>query len=254
MSKEEYKIECGDHGWREAAFICQHLTSESKGLGFNIGYDEEFPDKNYPDAWCDECEKAWETEGEWNDKSQEFAQIKAVCCDCYERTRECNWKQDTDAWNMLVRNSCALHVEMQDRFLSKYKIDSHDRWDRDQDTGILVFSDKGKPKIEANFHVAGSLSLRSDTWMWAWANEAFSEPVRIASRRVRELGEKQGFLPLSAHITDASEEDAGHFTAIMAKELNAIGSYRTREDDLFTYMVITKARWVNKKKFFGLFG
>ena len=254
MSEDGNKVECGEHGQRDATFVCQHLAEGAENLGFNVGYDEDDPDAHYPDAWCGDCEKAWQAEGEWNDKSEAFAQIKVVCSDCYELIRSNNWKQDNKAWDDLVTSACVSHSEKQDKFLADFAIGDHDRWDRDQDTGVLVFSNEGQPQVEAEFHVAGSMSLKSNTWMWAWANESLSEQVRLESRRVRDFGDTHGYLPLSAHLVDASEEETGHFTAIMVKHLDAIGSYRTLENDLYTYMVITKARWVKKKKLFGLFG
>ncbi len=58
MSSEANKVECGEHGQRDAAFVCQHLTVGAEKLGFNLGYDPDAPDVHYPDAWCDECEKS----------------------------------------------------------------------------------------------------------------------------------------------------------------------------------------------------
>ena len=83
MSNSENKVECGTHGTSTATFVCQHLVSGEK-LGFNCGYDPEEPNAIYPDAWCDECEKVLDAEGEWNDRSESFADIKLLCAYCYE--------------------------------------------------------------------------------------------------------------------------------------------------------------------------
>ena len=45
----------------------------------------------------------------------------------------------------------------------QFKLGKYDRWDADQDTGKLVFSDKGKPKVIASFQIAGSYSTYSNT-------------------------------------------------------------------------------------------
>lgn len=254
MSDKEDTVECPTHGTASEAWVCQHLVGASEKLGFNVGYDVDDPDDYYPDAWCDECEKALETEGEWNETSQAFANIKLVCSGCYQDIRERNWKQDKDTWDTLVRDACSSMSKKQEKFLKDFRINDHGRWDRDQEAGNLSFSHEGEPQVTAKFHFAGSLSLSSNTWMWAWANEGFEESTRIASRRIRELGDEQGFLNLSAHLVDATEHDAGHFAAIMAQEFGAIGTYRTFDDDRWAYMIITDARWVNKKKFLQLFG
>jgi hypothetical protein len=41
-------------------------------------------------AWCDECESVRQNEGEWNEKSMAFAEIKLVCEKCYFEMKELN--------------------------------------------------------------------------------------------------------------------------------------------------------------------
>ena len=73
------------------AFICQHLNKDE-----HTGFNEAFEPVTIPDAddgyqaWCDECEKVREQEGEWNDTSMAFAKIKLICDQCYFEIRETN--------------------------------------------------------------------------------------------------------------------------------------------------------------------
>ena len=47
-------VHCDTHGETQQAFVCEHLTGESFGLGFNRN---DATDENpFPDAWCDNCE------------------------------------------------------------------------------------------------------------------------------------------------------------------------------------------------------
>lgn len=87
MSDPEKKILCGSHGERVATFVCQHLVRGSN-RGFHAGFDPEFEDDPFPDAWCNECEeKLSEVGGEWDDESEAFADIKVICADCYLTVR-----------------------------------------------------------------------------------------------------------------------------------------------------------------------
>jgi len=91
--KEKY-IQCDLHDSGRAAFVCQHLV-KSEGLGFNEAFETD-PDIDEDDdyqAWCDECEAARLKEGEWNDVSMAFAQIKVVCDQCYFEIKERNQKK-----------------------------------------------------------------------------------------------------------------------------------------------------------------
>ena len=252
MSDSDTKVECDTHGTMEATFVCQHLIGGEK-LGFNLGYDTENPDGLFPDAWCDECESVLEAEGEWNDKSEEFAEIKLLCSHCYEDTRERNWRQNDETFHDIICSSFNYLEEKQKGFLEKYKANDHERWDWYQETGTLVFSHEGKPQVEAEIHFSGSFSKNTNTWMWAWANDALEETVKSSSRKVREIGEELGLLKLVAAHWDATEVDGWEMTAVLAKAINAIGAYRTPIDSGYTYMVVTKAKWVNKNKILQLF-
>ena len=252
MSDTDKKVECDTHGTAVATFVCQHLVGGEK-LGFNLGYDPEQPDDLYPDAWCDECESVLEAEGEWNEKSEEFAGIKLLCAHCYEDTRNKNWLQNDEVFHDLISSNFRYLEERQKEFLEKYKVNDHERWDWYQDTGKLVFTHRGVKQVEADVHFSGTFSKNSNTWMWAWANDSLEETVKSSSRKVRAIGEELGLLKLVAAHWDATEVDGWEMTAVLAKVMNAIGAYRTPSDTGYTYMVVTKAKWVNKNKILQLF-
>jgi hypothetical protein len=50
----------------------------------------ELSDEDDFQAWCDECEGVRKSEGEWNDQSMKFADIKVVCEKCYFEMKELN--------------------------------------------------------------------------------------------------------------------------------------------------------------------
>jgi len=253
MNASNNKVECSTHGTTDATFVCRHLVDGQK-LGFNVGYDPENPYDLCSDAWCDECEKVLDAEGEWNDESEKFADIRLLCSSCYEDIRERNWLQNDDTLDDLIKSSFSFIEPRQGEFLSKYKVGEHGRWDWYQETAKLVFSHDGKPQVEADIHFSGSYSAKSKTWMWAWANGSLDEKVKSSSRKVKALGEELGLRQLVAGRYAATEVDGWEMTAVLAKHLNAIGVYRTPSDNGFTYMVITKAKWVNKGKVARLLG
>ncbi len=84
-------MECPTHGDRLPAFICKHLQY-GEGLGFNQPDDPPEEDWPFQNAWCDECDKVLIEEGEWNDRSEGFAQIMAICEGCFEEIRKRNSK------------------------------------------------------------------------------------------------------------------------------------------------------------------
>lgn len=244
MSDTEEKINCEVHGETNATFVCQHLL-RGQDLGFNIGFDPDDPDDLCPDAWCNQCDALYDAEGGWTDKAVEFSDIKLLCAGCYETVRDRNWIQDDEVFHELVCDSFSFIDSRHKKFMSDYNIGSYGRYDWDQRTGKLVFSNEGVPKVEAEIQFSGTFSSVSNTWMWAWANTYLEESIKSSSRLVKTLGEELGLKQLVAGRYAADEVDGWEMTSVLAKKLNAIGVYRTSSEDGYTYMVITDAQWIN---------
>ncbi|WP_292010992.1 DUF6882 domain-containing protein [Chryseobacterium sp.] len=86
-------VECKKHQLARSAFVCQHLNLDHP-KGFEEAFDT-FPgmdldeDDNFQ-AWCDECEKVRVQHKGWNDESENFANIKLICEDCYFELKNFN--------------------------------------------------------------------------------------------------------------------------------------------------------------------
>lgn len=88
---KDSRMDCPRHGLRWPTFICRHLQ-HGEGLGFKQPDDPPDPDWPFQNAWCDACEEFWAEEGEWNDRSEGFAGIMAICEECFEEIKARNIK------------------------------------------------------------------------------------------------------------------------------------------------------------------
>jgi len=90
--KDKY-ISCTIHGSGRIAFVCNHLSKETK-VGFEEAFDTfqgmELDEDDDLQAWCDKCEVVRQKENGWNYTSMAFAQIKLVCEECYFEMKEIN--------------------------------------------------------------------------------------------------------------------------------------------------------------------
>jgi hypothetical protein len=188
----------------------------------------------------------FDKEDGWTDKAAQFADIKVLCASCYEEIRLKNWRDDEDEFNELIRESYTYMEDKQKKFMDDFNIGSYERWDWDQETGLLVFSQDGKVKVEVKIDFSGSLSTISNTWLWSWGNSSIKESMKSESRKIRELGDELNLMKLACAKWSADEIDGWEMTTIMAKHLNAIGVYRTPDDKGFSYMVIRDAWWVDE--------
>lgn len=235
-------IDCAEHGERTCAFVCQHLST-GDGLGFHWGEDPDDPLQKCPDAWCDRCEKARKEEGGWNDRSEAIANIKLICDECYVALRSRNWREDA-AHVASIGEACVHELQhKQDELRERYRIDEWERWDWNRDDHQLIFSHEGSPKVVANIVFVDSYSSKSTSWMWAWANPAFTDDERRLLLPVKEFGAELGSMKVASGYWMADESDGWEMTAFAARVLGAADAYRTPTESGHTYMIIMDARW-----------
>ena len=243
MTEAEYELACGHDGKRPSAFVCKHLLSASGG-GFHWGIDEQAPDAPCPDAWCDACETMLRAEGSWTDRAVAAADIKMVCELCYEKFRERNWGDDSKELKRVTKAGVTFLDKRQKKLEQQYKLTGYDRWDWNQEAGQLLFSQAGQRRLFADMVLVGSLSTRTNAWLWSWANPSTEESVKSKTREVRRYGEKHHILKLAcARWRTTSEQDAWEMTGAAALLIGAVGAYRTPSDSGFTFMLLTSVNW-----------
>jgi hypothetical protein len=243
MSDDPRSVECDDHGSQTATYVCHHLL-DGRGAGFNQVFDPDEPDGLFPSAWCDACDDVLETEGEWNETALDFAVLRLLCSACYLKVRLLNWPRSTHTdLARLLEQSIDYLQDKQDALTSRFHLSDHDRYDWHQESGQLIFSNRGVPAVVADIQFVGSISTRSHTWMWSWANESFLEAVRSEIRRVRAYGDEHSLMKLACAYWGAEEEDGWQMAAVSAYLLKAQGAYRSPDEHGFTFMVLTDVRW-----------
>lgn len=237
-------IQCSQHGESAAAYVCEHLAVNPEQQWFGDYPSEE---NQCPDAWCERCDAAFQKEGAWNENNEGTAKIKMICTGCYEAgiasSVDCLEEEIIESWRKTVAechgNLCAKH----ELLASRFSLSEHKRWDYDQETGLLVFSNDGVPAVIADIEVIGSVCSISDTWLWSWANFHLLANVRTRIKAVREFGERSGFPRLTVPKWRADQCAGWEVSAIAADVLEAKGVYRAPTDNGFLYMAMTDIRY-----------
>ncbi len=84
--------ECVLHGKQEETFVCTHLAGSIQ-TGERVGF--YFASEPRGDAWCQECEeerlKYGGAGGDWNERSEAFADITLICGSCYDKVKTLNY-------------------------------------------------------------------------------------------------------------------------------------------------------------------
>lgn len=154
------------------------------------------------------------------------------------------------SYDSLACKACAYLQVQQARCDSAYHFSEYDHWYYDQATGLLTFTDAKLPKLVIEYEEVGSVSEKSDTWLWAWDNDDTEPKVRSEIGRVRRFGQQhgKGFERLTEPLWPAKQQDGWNMTAIAAYLLRAKGAYRvpSPEDSLYSFMIFKKIRPVGK--------
>ncbi len=157
---------------------------------------------------------------------------------------------DTITFENLSKKAYQYLNEQQDICKNVYKIGGYQDWYYDQFTGELTFSDNGIKKFIVNYEEVGSLSFKSNTWLWAWENPNLEVKVKSEIAMVRDYGQKRGFSKLTNPKWTADEYDGWEMTAIASYLMKAKGAYRVPSSDslLYSFMIYKTIRWADSTK------
>jgi Family of unknown function (DUF6882) len=121
-----------------------------------------------------------------------------------------------DEYEALIETAYAYLQQQQAQTWATFDIDSYGHYHYDQETGKLVFSNNGIVRVISDFQAVGSLSTRSNTWLWAWANDSILAGVRQAAESVHVFGEREQITEVVARSWPADETDGWAMTALTA--------------------------------------
>jgi len=154
---------------------------------------------------------------------------------------------DTISYQDLLDKSFDYLTEQQDICKDEFKISTYKNWFYDQETGELTFSDDGVKKLIINYENVGTVSLKSNTWLWAWANNNTLDKVKSEIGVIKEYGDKREFEKLMTSKWPADEVDGWEMTSIAAYLMKAKGAYRVKssDDSVFVYMLFKEINWAD---------
>jgi hypothetical protein len=141
-------------------------------------------------------------------------------------------------------------TDRQEALTRVFEIGSYDRFDWYQERGVIIFSSTGKPKVVADLQFVGSISNRTKTWLWSWANDSVDESLTKAAHHVSRIGASRGFERLTVAKWRADEIDGWEMTFIQAMLTTAEGVYRTPKRQGFTFMTLSNVRWATADEWY----
>ena len=250
MSDATKRVHCEQHSETPATFVCRHLCF-GVACGFHRSGDD--PADLWPDAWCDRCEGAFEREGDWNASNE--PELSLLCTGCYEAARARNDRVPPPLLPRQLTVSEAEFADLAYQACERSKVRqeavrqvwptfvSAKRWHYDRETRtIRFFGDPVETAVIADVTIAGSFSTRTNTWLWAWANETYLDSERAKVAPLRVFGEVRGIEKFQSAQWAAEEVDGWKVTQIAADLLGAAAIYRAPMDHLLIFMLLNNFR------------
>lgn len=139
--------------------------------------------------------------------------------------------------------ACEKFLAQSKKVNEEYKLGTYSRWDFSQDTGKIVFSDKGVPKVIATVQIAGTWSNVSDTWMWSWNNPSIERSVKRDIETVPKFGLERNYEELTNPQWKSTPEYAWTVTAVAGSILKAKTAYRGDSGSGYAYFLIFDLKW-----------
>ncbi len=250
MSDATKTVHCKQHQVTPATFVCRHLCF---GVACGFHRSDDDPADPWPDAWCDRCEAAFEHEGDWNASNE--PEISVVCTGCYEEARARNDRVPAPLLPGQLTVSAAEFADLAHQACERSKVRQEaarrawppfaysKRWHYDREARTIRFS--GSPAeaaVIADVTIAGSFSTHTNTWMWAWANEAYPDSERAKVAPLRVFGEVRGIEKFHSGQWAAEEIDGWEVTQIAADLVGAAAIYRAPMDHLYIFMLLDNFR------------
>jgi hypothetical protein len=143
----------------------------------------------------------------------------------------------------LVTAAHQFLTERQEHLRQAFGLSRYERWDWDGERGAVVFSEAGTPRVIAMGQLVGSVSRKTGTWLWAWANQSIEPRLRRDLDEVRRYGEHHGIWQLTTPKWEADETDGWEMTSIAAYVLQAKGAYRMPNAHLFSFAIFDEVGW-----------
>ena len=149
-----------------------------------------------------------------------------------------------DTFVDFVSTSYDYLSQAQDRLTDVFGLGTHDRYYWDEPNKLLELSRADEPLVTARTRIVGSVSTRSGTWLWSWANTNLPRHHWEDLLEVKRFGEGHRFWQLTTGKWEADEVDGWEMTSIAAYILQAQGAYRLPYPELYYFVLLDNVRHV----------
>jgi hypothetical protein len=143
-----------------------------------------------------------------------------------------------------ISQSTAYLRACNDKAERHFGIGGYARYEYDLHRREIWWGDVGVPKVRGKVTIVGSISTKSDTWLWSWGNPHFNEVDLGPILEVKKFGEQESITKLTESKWAAQEVDGWEMTSVSARLLEAQGAYKSPSDKGSLFLLFDQLEFI----------
>lgn len=132
---------------------------------------------------------------------------------------------EQDIENYFVKARSNLQVLTEDHH-SKWRLGDAERWDVDQEKGIITWTFDDGVIVTAPCQIVGTYNIEAQTYLWAWENSSILDNLKDDAKGVLEFAKENEIDFLQQAQLECDEEAAWDLAALANLLADREGVYR----------------------------
>lgn len=153
----------------------------------------------------------------------------------------------TSPQSMKLQAAGLAKFQSKENAAAKWGVGSFERWELDQNHGIVKFVNADGTGIYAEAQVIGSFDPLNQTWEWAWNNPYVAQPLKVDALKVKAYGEEKHLADLTTPKFSANESTALGFAGFALTIAAADAVYRGKAADITIIVSFRNVKNLMKK-------
>lgn len=136
-------------------------------------------------------------------------------------------------------NKCCKEVQdKQKELIQKTELNVYKKYSFSQANKSITFEEEGMEALTFEITAIGSWHQKEENWIWAWANESFTEEMRKEAEALKKLKEVTGFDLFEKEGFKCESVVARDLAYMSIHQLEAQGIYRITIEDSFVFLAL----------------
>ena len=141
-----------------------------------------------------------------------------------------------EAFDSFLESAFAEYIEKQERFRRRTSL--FPRWHIDTASLTLTFEGHGSESLVTSFVPVGTYLPDSESWAWAWANDAWPTVAREKAAALKQLTQRTQYEIFSTAFFRATLDDIDELCSLSVKQLDASAIFKIKDEEPWVFVAV----------------